>query len=204
VFERFTDRARRVIVLAQEEARLLRHNYVGTEHFLLGLVREGSDPGVKALAASGVSLETVRAEVVEIIGPAESPPGEPLPFTPRAKKVLELSLREARDVGDTSIDTRHILSALVREGDGVAVHVLVKLGVDVSRLRVSGPIDEPDTEIDVDVATTSDPDGPPRCPRCGADLTEHAVYRATDDGIALVFCGRCHSTIGTVATSVPA
>jgi ATP-dependent Clp protease ATP-binding subunit ClpA len=204
MFERFTDGARRVIVLAQEEARLLRHAYVGTEHFLLGLMREGSDPGVKAVEASGISLETVRAEVVEIIGPAESSAGEALPFTPRAKKVLELSLREARDVGDGSIDTRHILSALIREGDGVAVQVLVKLGVDVSRLRVSGPIDEPVTDVDVDVTTTPDPDGPPRCPRCGADLTEHAVYRATDDAIALVFCGRCHCTIGTVATSVPA
>ena len=203
MFERFTDRARRVIVLAQEEARLLGHNYVGTEHLLLGLMREGSDPGVKTLEASGISLETLRAAVEEIIGARDSAPGDQLPFTPRAKKVLELSLRESRDVGDTSIGTRHLLSALIREGEGVAVQVLVKRGVDVSRLRVSQPLDAP-SPVEVDVTTTSGRIGPPHCPRCGADLTQHALYRTTAEAIALVYCGRCQATIGAVATSAPA
>src|SRR5579884_2732311 len=135
VFERFTDRARRVVVLAQEEARLLNHNYIGTEHILLGLIHEGEGVAAKALESLGISLEAVRAQVEEIIGQGGSSPSGHIPFTPRAKKVLELSLREALQLGHNYIGTEHILLGLIREGEGVAAQVLVKLGADLSRVR---------------------------------------------------------------------
>jgi hypothetical protein len=135
MFERFTDRARRVVVLAQEEARLLDHNYIGTEHILLGLIHEGQGVAAKALESLDVSLEAVRAEVTEIIGRgAEAPTGH-IPFTPRAKKVLELSLREALELGHNYIGTEHILLGLLREGQGVGAQVLVKLGAGRDRVR---------------------------------------------------------------------
>jgi ATP-dependent Clp protease ATP-binding subunit ClpA len=135
MFERFTDRARRVVVLAQEEARLLNHNYIGTEHILLGLIHEGEGVAAKALESLGISLEAVRAQVEEIIGQGQSAPTGHIPFTPRAKKVLELSLREALQLGHNYIGTEHILLGLIREGEGVAAQVLVKLGADLARVR---------------------------------------------------------------------
>ena len=135
MFERFTDRARRVVVLAQEEARLLNHNYIGTEHILLGLIHEGEGVAAKALESLGISLEAVRGQVEEIIGQGGSSPSGHIPFTPRAKKVLELSLREALQLGHNYIGTEHILLGLIREGEGVAAQVLVKLGADLSRVR---------------------------------------------------------------------
>ena len=135
MFERFTDRARRVVVLAQEEARMLNHNYIGTEHLLLGLIHEGEGVAARALEAMGISLEVVRQQVEEIIGQGQEAPSGHIPFTPRAKKVLELSLREANQLGHEYIGTEHILLGLVREGDGVAAQVLVKLGADLNRVR---------------------------------------------------------------------
>jgi len=135
LFERFTDRARRVVVLAQEEARLLNHNYIGTEHILLGLIHEGEGVAAKALESLGISLDAVRQQVEEIIGQGGSSPSGHIPFTPRAKKVLELSLREALQLGHSYIGTEHILLGLIREGEGVAAQVLVKLGADLSRVR---------------------------------------------------------------------
>jgi ATP-dependent Clp protease ATP-binding subunit ClpC len=135
MFERFTDRARRVVVLAQEEARLLNHNYIGTEHLLLGLIHEGQGVAAKALESLGIRLEAVRSQVEEIIGRGERAPTGHIPFTPRAKKVLELSLRESKQLGHDYIGTEHILLGLVREGEGVAAQVLVKLGADLSRAR---------------------------------------------------------------------
>lgn len=135
MFERFTDRARRVVVLAQEEARMLNHNYIGTEHILLGLIHEGEGVAAKALESLGISLEAVRSQVEEIIGQGQQAPSGHIPFTPRAKKVLELSLREALQLGHNYIGTEHILLGLIREGEGVAAQVLVKLGADLTRVR---------------------------------------------------------------------
>jgi len=135
MFERFTDRARRVVVLAQEEARMLNHNYIGTEHVLLGLIHEGEGVAAKALESLGISLEAVRSQVEEIIGQGQAAPTGHIPFTPRAKKVLELSLREALQLGHNYIGTEHILLGLIREGEGVAAQVLQKLGADLNRVR---------------------------------------------------------------------
>src|SRR5688500_5743142 len=135
VFERFTDRARRVVVLAQEEARMLNHNYIGTEHILLGLIHEGEGVAAKALESLNISLEAVRQQVEEIIGQGQAAPTGHIPFTPRAKKVLELSLREALQLGHNYIGTEHILLGLIREGEGVAAQVLQKLGADLNRVR---------------------------------------------------------------------
>ena len=135
MFQRFSDSARRVVVLAQEEARKLNHNYIGTEHLLLGLIQEGEGVAAKALETFQVNLEAVRGQVVEVIGRGSSAPSGHIPFTPRAKKVLELSLREALQLGHNYIGTEHILLGLIREGEGVAAKVLVKIGVDLERLR---------------------------------------------------------------------
>jgi ATP-dependent Clp protease ATP-binding subunit ClpC len=135
LFERFTERARRVMVLAQEEARLLNHNFIGTEHLLLGLIHEGEGVAAKALEQLGISLEAVREKVEETMGAPSTAAGGSPPFTPRAKKVLELSLREALQLGHNYIGTEHILLGLVREGEGVAARVLVDLGADLSRVR---------------------------------------------------------------------
>lgn len=135
MFERFTDRARRVVVLAQEEARMLNHNYIGTEHILLGLIHEGEGVAAKALESMDISLDAVRSQVEEIIGQGQQAPTGHIPFTPRAKKVLEFSLREALQLGHNYIGTEHILLGLIREGEGVAAQVLVKLGADLNRVR---------------------------------------------------------------------
>lgn len=147
MFERFTEGARRVVVLAQEEARLLNHNYIGTEHLLLGLVAEGEGVGARALAALDISLSSVRAQVEEIVGRGKAELVGHIPFTPRAKKVLELSLLEARELGDQYIGTEHLLMGLVREGEGVAAQVLRTLGVDADDIRrtviLSGEAERP-------------------------------------------------------------
>jgi ATP-dependent Clp protease ATP-binding subunit ClpC len=135
MFERFTDRARRVVVLAQEEARLLDHDYIGTEHLLLGLIQEREGLAAKALEQLGISLDAVRAQVVATIGRGKRAPKGHIPFTARAKKVLELSLRSALELGHNYIGTEHILLGLIREGTGVAAQVLGDLGADSDRVR---------------------------------------------------------------------
>jgi ATP-dependent Clp protease ATP-binding subunit ClpC len=135
MFEKFTDKARRVVVLAQEEAKLLNHNYIGTEHLLLGLIHEGEGVAAKALESLGINLDSVREQVQEIIGQGQQAPTGHIPFTPRAKKVLELSLREALQLGHSYIGTEHLLLGLIREGEGVAAQVLTKLGADTNRVR---------------------------------------------------------------------
>ena len=135
MFEKFTDKARRVVVLAQEEAKLLNHNYIGTEHILLGLIHEGEGVAAKALEALGINLEQVREQVQDIIGQGQQAPSGHIPFTPRAKKVLELSLREALQLGHSYIGTEHLLLGLIREGEGVAAQVLTKLGADTNKVR---------------------------------------------------------------------
>jgi ATP-dependent Clp protease ATP-binding subunit ClpC len=135
VFERFTDRARRVVVLAQEEARLLNHDYVGTEHLLLGLAREGQGVAAKALGLLGIRLEVLRPQLEATVGRGQWAPSGHVPFTPRAKKVLDLSLREALELGHDYVGTEHLLLGLIREGEGVAAQVLVKLGADLPRAR---------------------------------------------------------------------
>ncbi len=135
MFERFTDRARRVVVLAQEEARMLNHNYIGTEHLLLGLIHEGEGVAALVLEENGLDLPQVRQEIEEIIGQGHAAPSGHIPFTPRAKKVLELSLREALQLHHHYIGTEHILLGLIREGAGVAAQVLTRQGAQLSALR---------------------------------------------------------------------
>src|ERR671933_216922 len=135
MFERFTERARKVVVLAQEEARHFNHNYIGTEHLLLGLLREDEGVAARALSSLNVTLDEVREQVESIVGYGEEGTGGQAPFTPRSKKVLELALREALQLGHNYIGTEHILLGLIREGEGVAAQVLVKLGADLNRVR---------------------------------------------------------------------
>jgi ATP-dependent Clp protease ATP-binding subunit ClpC len=135
MFERFTDRARRVVVMAQDEARALDHNFIGTEHILLGLIAEGQGAAVGTLESLGIGLEAVRQQVTEMIGRGQHAPSGHIPFTPRAKKVLELSLRESVRFGHGYIGTEHILLGLISEGDGVAAQVLTTLGADLDRTR---------------------------------------------------------------------
>jgi hypothetical protein len=162
MFERFTDRARRVVVLAQEEARLLDHNYIGTEHILLGLIHEGEGIAARALESLDISLDTVRQEVVAVIGHGDDKPGGHIPFTPRAKKVLELSLREALALSHNYIGTEHILLGLIREGQGVAAQVLAKLGGSLDRVRQA---------VVVLLAATAGQDPREQAPRIGQPPT---------------------------------
>ena len=210
MFERFTDRARRVVVLAQEEARLLNHNYIGTEHILLGLIHEGEGVAAKALESLGISLEAVRAQVEEIIGQGQSAPTGHIPFTPRAKKVLELSLREALQLGHNYIGTEHLLLGLMREGEGVGAQVLVKLGADLTRVRdqviklLTGH-----TQQDVQVTKVDEPpEEGPYCPQCRSRLADTAAYRVIDArehegdatrAVTVAFCAACGTWLGTVA-----
>jgi ATP-dependent Clp protease ATP-binding subunit ClpC len=163
MFEKFTDRARRVVVLAQEEARMLNHDYIGTEHILLGLIHEGEGVAAEALNGIGISLEQVRQQVEEIIGTGRRPSTEQIPFTPRAKKVMELSLREALQLGHNYIGTEHILLGLIREGKGVAAQVLQKLGADLDRVRreVNQLVSAPAGEETVTRFPTEEPMTPP-------------------------------------------
>ena len=135
MFERFTDRARRAVVLAQEEARLLKHSYIGTEHVLFGLIRDDQGVAAKALESLDICLESVRDQVEEIVGPGVTAPSGHIPFTPRAKKAVELSFREALQLGHSYIGTEHLLLGLLREGEGVAAQVLVEMGADLARMR---------------------------------------------------------------------
>jgi ATP-dependent Clp protease ATP-binding subunit ClpC len=212
VFERFTDRARRVVVLAQEEARMLNHNYIGTEHILLGLIHESEGVAARALEALGISLDQVRKDVQELVGPGSSAPSH-IPFTPRAKKVLELALREALQLGHNYIGTEHILLGLVREGEGVGAQVLRSRGASLEAVRVevstlltgyqeegvAGPPEPPDPTVHEE----------PLCPRCRGRLRETGAYRVLDlpaaggagEGRALTFafCRTCGTWLGTVA-----
>jgi ATP-dependent Clp protease ATP-binding subunit ClpA len=164
MFERFTDRARRVVVLAQEEARMLNHNYIGTEHILLGLIHEGDGVAARALESLGISLDAVRQQIEEIIGQGQQAPSGHIPFTPRAKKVLELSRRESAQLGHNYIGTEHILLGLIREGDGVAAQVLVTLGADLNRVRLQ--------VIELISGGQRQPQPGRRPPREGAIITE--------------------------------
>jgi ATP-dependent Clp protease ATP-binding subunit ClpC len=222
VFERFTDRGRRVVVLAQEEARMLNHNYIGTEHILLGLLRERDGVGAKALESLSVRLDEVRRQVEEIVGQGRAAPTGHIPFTPRAKKVLELSLREGLQLGHNYIGTEHILLGLIREGEGVAAQVLQKLGADLNRVRqtviqlLSGYIGGVATAsgetaapavASFRVGGTEVPIAPerehPTCPTCFASLAEHARVRRLEiesEGgnrpVDVLYCGRCGITLG--------
>jgi ATP-dependent Clp protease ATP-binding subunit ClpC len=204
MFERFTDRARRVVVLAQEEARMLNHNYIGTEHILLGLAHEGESVAAKALESLGISLETVRREVEEIIGQGQSAPAGHIPFTPRAKKVLELSLREALQLGHSYIGPEHLLLGLVREGEGVAAQVLQKQGADLKRVRQE-VIDVLSASPRTEVAEV--PHDVPLCPKCQSPVTESIAYglldvRTPEEGegrpVPFIFCRRCGTWLGTI------
>jgi ATP-dependent Clp protease ATP-binding subunit ClpC len=215
VFERFTDRARRVLTFAQEEARLLNHSFIGTEHILLGLIREGDGVGAQALRSLGVSLEVVRVRVVEVVGTSGSAPTGSPPFTPRAKKVLELALREALQLNHSYIGTEHILLGLVREGEGVAAKVLVDVGVDLLRVRqaVNTLMTTGAASLGVQriegTAETGAPHKPPKdpsCPGCTALLAVSARFRTlsvpTDaDGTSapmplhVVYCEQCGTTL---------
>jgi ATP-dependent Clp protease ATP-binding subunit ClpC len=218
VFERFTDRARRVVVLAQEEARMLSHNYIGTEHILLGLIHEGEGVAALTIESMNISLEAVRRQIEEIIGQGQATPTGHIPFTPRAKKVLELSLRESLQLGANYIGTEHILLGLIREGEGVAAQVLQKLGADLNRVRqtviqlLSGyPVAS--EEIPTTAATSASgtkgwsPASGPSCPWCSRPLEGALAYRtmvaAPDDdegdpiSLFLLYCKSCGGIVRT-------
>jgi ATP-dependent Clp protease ATP-binding subunit ClpC len=219
VFERFTDRGRRVVVLAQEEARMLNHNYIGTEHILLGLTREQEGVAGRALASLDISLEAVRNEVREIIGEGEEVSVGHIPFTPRAKKVLELALREALQLGHNYIGTEHLLLGLIREGEGVAAQVLQKLGADLDRVRhtviqqlsgygvgsgVGGAYVEMHDPASEEVLRSV-----PLCPTCSRPLERTLRYRVLsaepdeeqEEGepltVKVAYCTTCGRAIGT-------
>jgi ATP-dependent Clp protease ATP-binding subunit ClpC len=210
VFERFTDRGRRVVVLAQEESRMLNHNYIGTEHILLGLVHEGGGVAALALEKLDISIEAVRQQVGEIIGQGQAAPTGHIPFTPRAKKVLELSLREALQLGHNYIGTEHILLGLIREGEGVAAQVLQKLGADLNRVRqtviqlLSG---YPIAASEQMPTTGGTPASGPSCPWCSQPLDGSLAYRtmvaAPDDdegdpiSLFLLYCKSCGGIVRT-------
>ncbi len=213
MFERFTDRARLVLVRAQEEARLLDHNFIGTEHLLLGLIREGDGVAAKTLASLDISLEVVRETVELTIGRGATPLSSSPAFTPRAKKVLELSLREALQLGHNHIGTEHILLGLVREGDGVAAQVLTGLGVDLHRARervLQAVLVSPAQGEGHEARAGAAPEAAPRCGQCGAGLSGSARYRSIearpgdlgaeeDRGplrVTVLYCGRCGTVLG--------
>jgi ATP-dependent Clp protease ATP-binding subunit ClpC len=198
VFERFTDRARRVVVLAQREAQLFDHNYIGTEHILLGLIHEGEGSAAKALESLGISLEAVRQQVEEIIGRGDVAPSGHIPFTPRTKKALELSLREALQLGHKEIGTGHILLGLVHEGEGVAAQILVRLRVDpgvvrerVTELMSGDPGDEPD---EVSGVGSLDDRGTVRATPPDVALTLRRLYEDLIDVLGLVDAEAAPST----------
>jgi ATP-dependent Clp protease ATP-binding subunit ClpC len=221
VFERFTDRARRVVVLAQDEARMLNHNYIGTEHLLLGLIREGEGVAALALEALGISLEDARRDIEKLIGQGEAIPTGHIPFTPRAKKVLELALREALQLGHNYIGTEHILLGLIREGEGVAAQVLQKLGADLARVReavvelLPGSSESAGRsprrrrgrrifEEERTVSPTSAEDFP-TCPSCSAPLAETMTVKVLEltvdeqpAQVKVAYCSRCGTALGTI------
>jgi ATP-dependent Clp protease ATP-binding subunit ClpC len=223
VFQRFTDRARRVVVLAQEEARTLRHNYVGTEHVLLGLVREGDGVAARALESMGITLEDVRRQVEELIGKGQAAPTGHIPFTPRAKKVLELALREALELGHNYIGTEHVLLGLIREGESEAAQVLEALGATMDRVRqavmgvVSGHAEGQAAAAGGTAETTAvmsevvpeDVSAPaesfPSCPTCRSSLADTLAVRTLElkNGsdttmVKMAYCSRCGTALGTI------
>jgi ATP-dependent Clp protease ATP-binding subunit ClpC len=226
MFERFTDEARRVLVLAQEESRTLGHDFIGTEHLLLGILRHGQGPAPEALAALGVTLQAARARIAQTVAPRGSALAGSVPFTPRAKKTLELSLREALQLGHDHIRTEHLLLGLIAEDEGVGARTLVALDVDLSRLREevrsriepSVPPDRPRVGRPPGRAwragrrIRAQPTGePPRCPNCNAALADTARYRVVDvpaaEGgehgraevaVTIVYCQRCGVALGPV------
>jgi ATP-dependent Clp protease ATP-binding subunit ClpC len=215
VFERFTDRARRVVVLAQEEARMLNHSYIGTEHILLGLIHEGEGIAANALESVGISLVAVRQQVEEIIGQGQSAPTGHIPFTPRAKKVLEMSLREALELGHNYIGTEHILLGILREGEGVAAQVLMKSGAQLRSVReavltlLTGYTGEPQTMRRERAAPEPDQEEWPICPRCRSSVAATASYTVLEikpvggegeaRSIPVMFCGKCGWWLGTIS-----
>ena len=204
--------------MAQEEARQLNHSFIGTEHILLGLIREGDGVGAQALRSLGISFQAVRDQVQEMIGTAGTVASDSPPFTPRAKKVLELALREALQLNHSYIGTEHILLGLVREGEGVAATVLVRLGADLSRVRLevnnlmSGP-QEREGVRRVGVPPHPYPPREPRCPRCNGNVSEAARFRtivvAPDEGSAdplavhVVYCTHCGTVLHMLEADVP-
>ena len=219
MFERFTDRARRVVVLAQEEARMLNHDYIGTEHILLGLIHEGDGVAYRALTQMGISLADVRRAIQEIIGEGHRTPTGHIPFTPRAKKVLELSLREALQLGHNYIGTEHILLGLVREGEGVAAQVLERFGANLDQVRHtviellsgyagaqsaavgSGSVEE----VEAVLAWSASAESSPSCPTCRSSLAETLAatmieLKVGDEPtmVKMAYCNRCGTALGTI------
>jgi ATP-dependent Clp protease ATP-binding subunit ClpC len=223
VFERFTDRARRAVVLAQEEARMLNHTYIGTEHLLLGLIHERDGIGAQTLESLNISLENVRDRVTEIVGRGETAPTGHIPFTPRAKKVLELSLREALQLGHKYIGTEHLLLGLIREGEGVAAQVLLALDADFARVRemvvqlLTGAVElraaagheAVVAELQMSEAGFVSAEGVvgPQCPGCRADLADTAAGRmlrvpseeegVEDVTVRVIYCRSCGHVFAT-------
>ena len=219
MFERFTDRARRVVVLAQEEARMLRHNHIGTEHILLGLIREGGGVAAQALESMDISLEDVRRQVEEVIGLGQGVTTGHIPFTPRAKKVLEHSLREALQLGHTYIGTEHILLGLVREGEGVAAQVLERYGANIDRVRqtvielLSGYAGVQSAavgaasveEAEAVLAWSASAESSPTCPNCRSSLAETLAATTLElkvgdetTTLKMAYCSRCGAAVGTI------
>jgi hypothetical protein len=213
VFERFTDRARRVLVLAQEEARLMNHSFIGTEHILLGLIDVEDGIAAQALRRSGITIEAARAAVEEAVGIAGEPPSGSPPFTPRVKRVLELSLRDALQRGHSYIGTEHLLLGLIQEGEGVAVSIIADLGADLQELsqEVVGLMSG--GTVGLEVGGTEGPvpavhGVPPRCPRCRAGLADEARYKTIEVSpgdsasnapavsVTMVYCNRCGTGVG--------
>jgi ATP-dependent Clp protease ATP-binding subunit ClpC len=214
VFERFSDRARRVVVLAQEEARMLQHDYIGTEHILLGLIHEGEGVAARALEAMDVSLEAARVRIEQIIGHGERPPVGHIPFTPRAKKVMELSLREALQLGHNYIGTEHLLLGLIREDEGVAAEVLKELGADLERVRqtvIQLLAGYPETAPEehgwrYEARGRANPEDAPTCPTCGSALSEtlavRMIERTADEEtvtVRVAYCGSCGVALGVTS-----
>ena len=201
MFERFTDRARRVVVLAQEEARLLRHGYIGTEHVLLGLVAEKEGLGAQALRAAGADLDQLRQSVRDIIGQGSGELPSHLPFTPRAKKVLELSLREAIGLGHKHIGTEHIVLGLLAEGEGVANHVLAAHGITDDAVRA-----EVASLIGLDPAKAKRP-APRSSPSrrlsfpTSCKHPDEALQTRTVEGMRTIRCSSCGTLIGVLPAS---
>ena len=220
MFERLTDRARRVIVLAQEESRRLGHDYIGTEHILLGLIEEGNGVAAKALESLGISLEAVRQQVEEIIGLGQAAPTGHIPFTPGAKEVLQLSLREALQLGHNHIGTEHLLLGLIREGEGVAAQVLERFKADLNRVReeviriLDNVTGEDLAEREGSEPARVSPQPPEvepleapsaKCPRCREKLSDTIAYETKTvqerggEGardVVIVFCNRCGNALG--------
>ena len=221
MFERFTERARQVVVLAQEEARILKHNYIGTEHILLGLLREEEGLAARVLESLDITVERVRAQVVRIVGSGEEVTSGQIPFTPRAKKVLELALREALSLSHNYIGTEHILLGVIREGEGVAAQVLVRLGQNLNHVRetviqlMSGWTEVAESsggeEIGVFTETVAEmvevaADDAPTCPNCFGALDETLAVKTletTAEGetlsVKIAYCRRCGVALGAVS-----